>query len=164
MVFDRRNGRVFAGIRSPRRLSRGWFKLKGMSFLDNLENTLKSLESSEEDKGNAERERRTRESERASAQAAAPFAEELKKGAYGQEALRQAALLGHALRTKVHVAWIGPNLRLEARERRLEFRPTPSGIVAVHLDRNQETASAPVDLKSSPEPLIREWLTAAMQE
>jgi hypothetical protein len=134
-----------------------------MGFLDNLENTLKNLESSEEDKGNAERERRARESERASAQAAAPFAEELKKGGYGQEVLRQAALVGHSLRTKVQVAWIGSTLRLEARERRLEFRPTPSGIVAVRLERNQETGSAPVDLKSNPEPLIRDWLTAALQ-
>jgi hypothetical protein len=135
-----------------------------MSFLDNLENSLKSLESSEERKGNAEHDRRVRESERASAQAAAPFAEELKKGPYGQEALRQAALLGHQMRTMVRVAWIGSSLRLEARERRLEFRPTASGVLAVHLDRNQETASAPVDLKGSPEPLIREWLTAATQQ
>jgi hypothetical protein len=156
-----RGGRMLAPIRSSQRLPAGWVKLVEMSFLDDLENNLKNLESSEDEKDGAERERRARESERARAQAAAPFAEELKKGPYGQEVLRQAALLGHTLRTKVHVAWIGASLRLEARERRLEFRPTASGVVAVHLDGARETASAPVNLKSSPEPLIRDWLSSA---
>src|SRR6185436_6360797 len=109
-----------------------------MSFLDNLENTLKSLETHEEGKDSAQRLHRTRMNERAQAQAAAPYADELKKGPYSADLLRQATRIGHELRTKVHIAWLGSTLRLEARERRLELRPTPAGIVAVYLESNQE--------------------------
>ena len=129
-----------------------------MSYLDNLENTLKSLESQEEGKESAERQQRARESERARAQAVAPFAEELKKGPYSAELLRQAARVGHAFRTKVHIAWLGSTLRLEARERRLELRPTASGILAVYLENGSEIRSHPLDLAGSPEELLRGWL------
>jgi hypothetical protein len=130
-----------------------------MSFLDNLENNLKSLESHEDGKDNAERLHRTRQNERAQAQAVAPFAEELKKGPYTAELLRQATRIGHEMRTKVHIAWLGSALRMEARERRLELRPTSSGIVAVYLEGNQEVRSEPLDLKSKPEDLLRPWLS-----
>ena len=63
----------------------------------------------------------------------APFAEQLKKSAFTVEILRHAARVGHSLRTKVHVAWLGNTLRLEARDRRLELRPTANGIVAAQL-------------------------------
>jgi hypothetical protein len=132
-----------------------------MSFLDNLENDLKTLESQEQGKEDAERQQRARENQRASAQAAAPYAEELKKGPYTAELLTQAARVGHGLRLKVHIAWLGSTLRLEARERRLELRPTPGGIVAAYLENNQETRTEPLDLKGSPEKLVREWLSAA---
>ena len=129
-----------------------------MSFLDNLENNLKTLET-REDAADAEgRERRTREGERASAQAAAPYAEALKKGPFTSELLSQTARIGHSLRTKVHIAWLGSTLRLEARDRRLELRPTPKGVVAVYLENNRETRSEPVDLKGNPEALVRGWL------
>ena len=133
-----------------------------MSFLDNLENNLKTLESQEEGKEDKERQHRERESRRASAQAAAPYAEELKKGPYTAELLKQAARVGHGMRVKVHVAWLGSTLRLEARERRLELRPTAGGIVAFYLENNQETRSPPLDLKGSPEGLVREWLSATL--
>ncbi|HYW43690.1 MAG TPA: hypothetical protein VE959_12590 [Bryobacteraceae bacterium] len=129
-----------------------------MSFLDNLENNLKSLESHEEGKDDRARQQRARENERSQAQAAAPNAEALKKGPYTAELLRQATRIGHAMRTKVHIAWIGSTLRLEARERRLELRPTATGIVAVYLENNQEQRSEPLDLKGSPEDLLRPWL------
>jgi hypothetical protein len=132
-----------------------------MSFLDNLENNLKSLESHEEGKDSAERLQRTRMNERAQAQAAAPYADELKKGLYTAELLRQATRIGHEMRTKVHIAWLGSTLRLEARGRRLELRPTPSGIFAVYLESNQELRSEPLDLKGKPEDLLRPWLAAA---
>jgi hypothetical protein len=130
-----------------------------MSFLDNLENNLKSLESRDEGKDSADQQRRARERDRANAQAAAPYAEELKKSPFTAELLKQAARIGFEKRTKVHVAWLGTTLRLEARERRLELRPTGGGIQAVYLEDGRETRTEPLDLKSSPEDLIRRWLS-----
>jgi hypothetical protein len=132
-----------------------------MGFLDDLENNLKSLESHEEGNEEALKQQRTRETQRASAQAAAPYAEELKKGAYTAELLRQAARMGHALRVKVHIAWLGATLRLEARERRLELRPTAKGVFAVWIDNNRESRTEPVDLKGQPDEMLRQWLSAA---
>lgn len=129
-----------------------------MSFLDNLENNLKSLESSEQGKEDAERAHRTRENARAQAEAVAPFAEELKKSPFTAELLKQAARVGFSLRTKVHIAWLGSTLRLEARDKRLELRPTPQGIVAGYIENGQEVRTEPCDLKGNPEDLVREWL------
>ena len=131
-----------------------------MSFLDNLENNLKSLESHEEGKDAAERDRRVREAERAGAQAVAPHAEVLKKSKFTQGVLTQSARVGYSLRTKVHVAWLGNTLRLEARERRLELRPTASGIVAAYIENGQEARTEPLDLASDPEQFVRRWLAA----
>ena len=117
-----------------------------MSFLDNLENTLKSLESSEQGKDDAERARRTRASDRAQAEAVAPFAELLKQSPFTAELLKQAARVGFSLRTKVHIAWLGTTLRLEARDKRLELRPTPQGIVAGYIENGQETRTEACDL------------------
>ena len=129
-----------------------------MSFLDNLENNLKSLESSEQGKEDAERAHRARELERAQAQAAAPFADQLKHSPFTQELLKQAARVGFSLRTKVHIAWLGSTLRLEARDKRLELRPTAKGIVAAYIENGQELRTAPCDLNGSPETLVRGWL------
>ncbi|HEY2013588.1 MAG TPA: hypothetical protein VGH38_08820, partial [Bryobacteraceae bacterium] len=142
----------------PPRHGRQW---KKMSFLDNLENNLKSLESQEDSKDNAERQHRARQSERAQAQAVAPYAEQLKQGPYTAELLKQATRIGHEMRTKVHIAWLGSTLRLEARERRLELRPTPAGVVAVYLENNQELRNEPLDLNGDPQALLRPWLSAA---
>jgi hypothetical protein len=128
-----------------------------MSFLDNLENSLKSLESSEEGRATLESEQRLRERHRAAAQASAPFAEELKKGPFTTALLRDSARVGHSLRTKIHIVWLGSTLRLEAREKRLELRPTPEGIVVARIENGAETVEA-LDLKSDPEQLIRSWL------
>ena len=129
-----------------------------MSFLDNLESNLKSLESAEEGRESAERQARLRAQDRAAAEAAAPWAEELKTSPFTAELLRQAARVGFSLRVKVHVAWLGSTLRLEARERRLELRPTPSGIVAAYIEGGAETRVDPLDLSGSPESLVRRWL------
>ena len=129
-----------------------------MSFLDNLENNLKSLESQEEGKESAEKAHRDRESKRASAQAAAPWADELKKSPFTAELLKQAARIGFSLRTKVHVAWLGTTLRLEAREIRLELRPTATGVTAAYIQGGTELRSQPIDLKGNPEALVRAWL------
>ncbi len=140
-----------------------------MSFLDNLENNLKSLESQEEGKDAAERAHRTRENQKASAQAAAPWAEELKKGPFTAELLKQAARIGFSMRLKVHVAWLGTTLRLEARGRRLELRPTANGVVAVYLENGPElengaeTRSEPLDLKSDAGEFVRRWLQSILE-
>jgi hypothetical protein len=135
-----------------------------MSFLDNLENNLKSLESQEEGKESAERSRRARENERASAQAAAPWAEELKKGAFTADLLKQAARIGFSMRLKVHVAWLGTTLRLEARDRRLELRPTANGVVSAYLEGGAETRSEPLDLKSDAGEFLRRWLEPPIED
>jgi hypothetical protein len=132
-----------------------------VSFLDNLENNLKSLESHEEGNEQARRQQKSRDSARVQAQALAPHAEELKKGPYTAALLSQTVRVGHAFRTKIHIAWIGSTLRLEARGRRLELRPTASGVVTVRIENHQESAPEPLDLKGSPEDLIRSWLAAA---
>ena len=129
-----------------------------MSFLDDLENNLKSLESSEQGREDKERAQRARENERERAQAAAPFADQLKNGPYTAELLKQAARVGFSLRTKVHIAWLGSSLRLEAREKRLELQPTAAGIVLVYTENGQEPRTEPLDLKGSPEDLVRGWL------
>jgi hypothetical protein len=56
--------------------------------------------------------------------------------------------------------WLGTTLRLEAREKRLELRPTPEGIVAAYLENGTETKVEPLDLKTDPEVLVRQWLQA----
>jgi hypothetical protein len=131
-----------------------------MGFLDNLENNLKSLESAGQARDEAGRRERGREAERARALAEAPWAEELKKGTYTAELLKQAARAGFSLRTKVNLTWIGTTLRLEARDRRLELRPTPEGIVAAYLEAGREQRVEPLDLKSDPAELVRAWLAA----
>jgi hypothetical protein len=131
-----------------------------MGFLDNLESNLKSLESREEGKDDAERQRRARVHDRANALATAPWAEPLKKGPYTADLLKTVSRLGHELRVKVHLAWLGDTLRLEARERRLELRPTREGIVAVPIVDGREGTPEPVDLNGSPENLLRHWLEA----
>ncbi len=132
-----------------------------MSFLDNLENNLKSLETQEEGKESSRRQQQERETRRASAQAIAPFAEQLKDGPYTAELLKQASRVGHSMRVMVRPTWLGTTLRLEARDRKLELRPTPSGISAVYLENNQEVRHETLDLNGSPEQLLRHWLESA---
>src|ERR1700691_5536534 len=129
-----------------------------MGYEDNLENSLKSLVSSEEGRASLESEQRLRKRDRAPAHAAAPSAEELKKGPFTIALLRDAARVGHSLRTKIHIVWLGSTLRLEAREKRLELRPTADGIVAAYIEGGVETRVEPLDLQGDAEQLIRGWL------
>jgi len=131
-----------------------------MSFLDNLENNLKSLENAEQNREERERRSRDRTAERNQALAAAPWADELKKGPFTAELLKQATRIGFSMRTKVNILWMGTTLRLEARDRRLELRPTAEGIVAAYLESGQEQRAEPLDLKSDPAELVRAWLAA----
>jgi len=129
-----------------------------VSFLDNLESNLKNMESREERGEQQVRHKRSRDAERARAEASAVFAEQLKKGPYASELLKQVTRLGHATRTKAHIAWLGTTLRLEARGHRLELRPTPDGVAAVFIENNLEARTVPVDLGGNPEKLARQWL------
>lgn len=129
-----------------------------MSFLDNLENSLKALESREEAVSGKEQEARRREERRREALAAAPWAERLRTGPYAQALLSRAVRAGHALRVKVQPAWIDATLRLDARNRRLELRPGPEGVTAVFLEDGREVRGRPVDLEGDPAGLVEEWL------
>jgi len=126
-----------------------------MSFLDNLENNLKSLESREEGAGH---DNRRRERERESALAAAPWAERLRKEPFAQKLMQQATIAGRPRRLKVNIMWIGNTLRLEARGQRLEMRPGAEGVTAVFLRDGAEVRRAPVDLAADPQKLIDAWM------
>jgi hypothetical protein len=126
-----------------------------MSFLDNLENSLKSLEEREE-RDPAEYERR--EQKRNFTLAAAPWAAKLKAAGFTQRLFEQATIAGHRLRTKVYMSWFDDVLALQARERKLELRPTPDGIMAVFIEPDRVEHLLPVDLDGDPGALIQQWL------
>ena len=131
-----------------------------MSFLDNLENNLKALESQEErDPEKRKSDLVAREAERERALKLAPQVETLKNGPFTHQLLSAARSVGHGLRIFVDIVWIGTTLRLEARGRRLEFRPALDGILIVQVADGEEISSAALDLSSNPEDLIRRWLS-----
>lgn len=126
-----------------------------MSFLDNLENSLKTLESREERDPN---ESARRENDRLQTLAAAPWAEQLKNSEYTKSLFEKAAIAGHRIRAKIYVAWVGTTLRLEARGRILELQPVASGIIARYVNRASEDVETPVDLAGDPDALLSQWL------
>src|SRR6266851_514059 len=126
-----------------------------MSFLDNLENNLKALESREQ--GGLD-ERGRREAEKIRAKASAPWAEQLKHAPWTQMLMQKATRAGYQRRTKVNLLWIGTTFRLEALGHRLEVRPEPDGIKAVFLQGRQELEEQSVDLSGDPEKLVGEWM------
>lgn len=131
-----------------------------MSFLDNLESSLKSLEGNQERESAAEQQQR-RHTERSRALAIAPHAEALKKSPFVNELLMQATRIGHGMRVKVTPSWVGSTLRLDARESRLELQPTPDGIDAVFSESAQERSREPLDLtKADAGELAQRWLGA----
>jgi hypothetical protein len=121
-----------------------------MSFLDNLENNLKALESTEPA---GMEDRRRREAEKREAIAAGPWAEKLKSSPWVGKFMRDLTREGFSRRTKINFAWIGRILRAEALDQRLEIVPTAKGVDAVFGDRR-----IPVDLEGEPDKLIQEWL------
>jgi hypothetical protein len=126
-----------------------------MSFLDNLENSLKSLESREErDPGEQQR----KNDERMRTRAAAPWAEKLRTSEYTKQLFEQAAIAGHRIRTKIYMAWIDSALRLEARDRKLELRPNADGVTASMIEPDGTTKTVPLDLNGKPEELLEQWL------
>ena len=132
-----------------------------MSFLDNLENNLKALESVEEkDPEKVQREKERREADRNAALSRAPHVEALKSSAFTTELLTQCRTIGHGQRVLVRFTWIGENLRLDARNKRMELTPTPEGIVAVWSTDGLETGRSVVDpQRDDAAALARRWLT-----
>ena len=137
---------------------------KNMSFLDNLENNLKALESQEEkDPEKVKRDRERREAERNSALLRAPHVEALKSSAFTSELLTECRTIGHGQRVLVQFTWIGENLRLDvktdAKTKRLELMPTPEGIIAVLSSDGAEIERIPVDPQAGDAAaLARRWL------
>lgn len=126
-----------------------------MDFLDSLENSLKSLESQEErDPSTARR----RDEERNQTAAIAPWAEQLRNSSYTKALFDKAAAAGHRLRSKVYMAWLGSTLRLEARGRWCELRPTSSGIVVEYQTVDGNMVNEPLSLDGDPQVLLSRWL------
>jgi hypothetical protein len=60
----------------------------------------------------------------------------------------------------VQFTWLGENLRLDAKTRRMELMPTADGIMAVFTLDGVETGRETVDPKSNDAmALARRWLT-----
>jgi hypothetical protein len=129
-----------------------------MSFLDNLENNLKALESrTEKDPATMKRQREVREAEKAAALRAAPYAEALRSNAFTGRFLTACRTIGHGMRTMVRMTWVESTLRLDAGEKRLELRPTEDGVLAVFFENGNETRNEIVTL-DQPEKLAARWL------
>lgn len=126
-----------------------------MGFLDNLENSLKSLESKEERDPN---EARRRQEDRTRSLAAAPWATRLRDSEYTKALFEKAAVRGHQLRSKIYMAWFDSILRLEMRGRVLELKPTAEGIVAEYADSAGHEKREPIDLGSDPDELLEHWI------
>jgi hypothetical protein len=133
-----------------------------MSFLDNLENNLKALESREQKDPEAlAREAAAREANRSLALAIAPYSEALRNGPSKDGLLTACRELGHRRRILVRPVWVESTLRLEAGTKRLELRPTPNGVLAVTFINGKEHESTPIDLSSDPVKLAEKWLEAS---
>ncbi|MEP7353658.1 MAG: hypothetical protein ABI824_10545 [Acidobacteriota bacterium] len=132
-----------------------------MSYLDNLENNLNALERLEEkDPEKVQRDREQRDTERTAALARAPHADDLRSSEFTSQLLTECRAIGHAQRVLVQFAWIGENLRLDAKTKRMEMVPTPDGVVAVFSLDGVESHRAAVDLATADAAaLAKQWLT-----
>jgi len=132
-----------------------------MSFLDNLENNLKALESREErDPEKVKRDQERREADRTEAILRAPHAEALRTSPFTSELLTQCRAIGHAQRILVQFTWIGENLRMDAKAKRMELAPTSEGITAVFLVNGEEMERVPVNPDvDDAAALARRWLS-----
>jgi hypothetical protein len=131
-----------------------------MSFLDNLENDLKALESREEkDPEKLKREHERREADRTAALLRAPHREALKNSPFTSELLTQCRAIGRGQRVLVQFVWLGETLRLDANTKRMELTPTAEGITAVFSLNGEEVGRAIVDPKVDDAAAIaRRWL------
>ena len=126
-----------------------------MSFLDNLENSLKALEGTESSGFEDDSLRNKRKN---AERLAAPWAEKLRTSEWAKKIMSQAMAAGHQRRVRIGLFWIGTSLRLEAMSQRLDMRPSGTGIDAVFLDGNEERKKIKVDLEGDPAKLLGQWL------
>ena len=133
-----------------------------MSFLDNLENNLNALERQDEkDPEKVRRDQERREADRTAALLRAPHAEALKDSAFTSELLTHCRTIGHAQRVLVQFTWIGENLRLDAKTKRMELTPTAQGIIAVSSQDGVELWQMAVNPETDDaNALAQRWLTA----
>jgi hypothetical protein len=135
-----------------------------MSFLDNLENNLKALESREEKDPEAlARQAAAREAARSVALEIAPYAEALRNGPFKDGLLSACREIGHRSRVLVRPVWVDSTLRLEAGAKKLELRPTPGGVFAVFFHGGVEQESTLIDLSSDPVQVAEKWLKVPSQ-
>ncbi|HYL77509.1 MAG TPA: hypothetical protein VEU96_25065 [Bryobacteraceae bacterium] len=135
-----------------------------MSFLDNLENNLKAMESRDErDPEALAREAAAREAARSAALKIAPHADALRNSSFTDGLLTACRKIGHRKRILVRPAWLGSTLRLEAGTKKLELRPTRDGVVGVFLEGGAEKECAPIDLSSDPVEFAERWLAGVVQ-
>jgi hypothetical protein len=130
-----------------------------MSFLDNLENNLKALESREEkDPAALARAAEAREAARSVALQTAPHAEALRNGPFTDGLLTACRDIGHRRRILVRPVWVDSTLRLEAAAKKMELRPTPDGVRAIFFEGGREEESMPIDMAGDPVQLVEKWL------
>ncbi len=130
-----------------------------MSFLDNLENNLKALESrTERDPAALAREAAAREAARTVALEIAPYADALRNGPFKDGLLTACRDIGHRRRMLVRPVWVDSTLRLETGAKKLELRPSPGGVLAVFFVEGKEQESMPIDLTSDPVKVAEKWL------
>ena len=132
-----------------------------MDFLDNLENSLKNLESQEERDPSAVQ---RRQDERSRNLQIGPWAEKLKNSDYTRKLFDQAALAGHRLRAKIYMAWLESVLRLEVKGRWCELRPTPDGIEAEFILTEGNSRKEKIDLADDPGNLLEQWLGSEFKD
>jgi hypothetical protein len=131
----------------------------GMSYLDNLENSLKALEAREQfDPEQQAREAQKRERDRDAAAKRAPHARALNASAFTGQLLGACRKLGPSLGIYVQITWVDDGLRLEARDSRLELVPTAEGIEGVYSRNGEELRRELIDLEGDGEALAKNWL------
>lgn len=130
-----------------------------VSFLDNLENNLKALETADaRDPETLARQQAERAAAKDAARLAAPHAAALKSSPFTNALLTSARAIGHAQRTMVRFHWRDTTLILEAKDKKVELRPTAKGVVAVYFEGGEEKRTEPLNLKMKAETFARAWL------
>jgi len=131
-----------------------------MSYLDNLENSLKALEAREQfDPEQQARDAQRRETERDAATRRGPYVRALKSSKLTGMLLGGCRKFGTRFGMYVQITWVDDALRLEARDHRLELSPTGDGVVAIYSEHGDEVRRAVVDLDGDGEAMAEAWMS-----